>query len=176
MVVGRERVGSEANLADLVARRQSPAAKPVDLEHGARGAGHLGQHVGEFLGIVRQLVDLGLLERRGERIASTIVGRRRVVHDDFFLNASDLQRDGLIHRSAAERQLPFIRFESWKLDVEVDVTRGKRGRHREPAIVARKRHGLPGRRSHGDGGLGNTSAGFVDNDQPQLGLVVRVLR
>ena len=143
----------------------APAAPAIWVNTSASSSGSSGQ-----------LVDLGLLERRGERIASTIVGRRRVVHDDFFLKASDLQRDGLIHRSAAERQLPFIRFESWKLDVEVDVTRGKRGRHREPAIVARKRHGLPGRRSHGDGGLGNTSAGFVDNDQPQLGLVVRVLR
>ena len=61
-----------------------------------------------------------------KRVAAAIVGRRRVVDDDFFLKASDLQRDGLIHRSAAERQLPFVRFESWKLDVEVDVTRGKR--------------------------------------------------
>ena len=55
----------------------------------------------------------------GERVAATIVGRRRVVHDHFFLKASDLQRDGLIHRAASERELPFVRFEPRELDVEV---------------------------------------------------------
>src|SRR6185436_13873691 len=56
VVVGRERVRAQADLADLVTRRQAAAAEAVDLERGAVGAGQLRQVVGQFVRIIRQRV------------------------------------------------------------------------------------------------------------------------
>ena len=119
VVVGRERVGAEPDLTNLIARRQPSAAEAVHLEHRARPAGHRREHLGELLGIVGQLFDLRLLERRALRVAAAIVERGRVVDDDFFLHAGDLQRDGLVHRAAPQGERSLVRLEPFELDVQL---------------------------------------------------------
>ena len=95
VVVGRERVGAEADLADLVARRQPAAAEAVHLEHRAGAAGHR--------------LELRAAARRDRRAAPrsrpprasssascrAVVGGR-VADDDFFLEAGDAERDRLV--------------------------------------------------------------------------------
>ena len=62
VILGGERVGVEADLLDLILRRQPAAAESVDEDLRAR-PGHLRQLLRHLVGIVRQRVDVVLAVR-----------------------------------------------------------------------------------------------------------------
>ena len=76
VIVGREGIGPETDLADFVAVRQAAAAEAVHLEHRAGAAGHRLELRAQFVGVVRQLRDLVFFERRRQRVAAWVVGGR----------------------------------------------------------------------------------------------------
>ena len=69
VILGGIRVGVEADLLDLILRRETPAAKAVDEELCAR-PGHLPQLLRHFVRIVRQPIDLLARQRRGEAVVA----------------------------------------------------------------------------------------------------------
>ena len=73
VVLGGVRVGAEADLLDLVLRRQPAAAEPVDEDLRAR-TGHLRELLGHLVGIVRERVDLLLRQRGGEAVVAPLGG------------------------------------------------------------------------------------------------------
>ena len=86
MVLGGEGVAAEADLLNLILRRQPPAAEAVDEDLRA-GPGHLRQLLGHLVGVVGERVDL--LLRQGGREAVVATRRRIDVGDrHFFLIAS----------------------------------------------------------------------------------------
>ena len=95
--VGGEHVSAEANLLDLVFLRQLAASESVDPHHGA-GARHVAQHLLHLVGIVGQLVDLGLAEHRRKRVAARVAGARARVAAD--LHRLRKLRDRKLHLAA----------------------------------------------------------------------------
>ena len=75
VVLGGVGVPAEADLLDLVLRRQAAAAEAVDEDLGAR-AGHLRELVGHLVGIVREGVDLVLRQRLREAVVAPLGGIR----------------------------------------------------------------------------------------------------
>ena len=90
MVLGRERVAVEANLLDLVLRRQAAAAEAVDEDLRA-GPGHLRQLLGHLVGIVGERVDFVGREGLGEAVVAAIV-RGLVGHGDLLRDGDDQRR------------------------------------------------------------------------------------
>ena len=178
VVVGRKRIAAEANLTNLVARGQPAAAETVHLKDRARATGHRDEHVGQLVGILGQIFDLGCLERGAERVATAIVGRGRVADDDLLLHAGDLQRDRLIHRATAQGERTFERLEPFELDVQRDVAGEHRRRCGRATLIGRERHGDAGGGSNDDRRVRNARARFVNDDEPELRLlgVLRVDR
>ena len=79
VVLGRERIGVEADLLDLILRRQPAAAEAVDEDLRAR-PGHARELLGHLVRIVGQRVDLVLGERLREAVVAAI-GGALILHD-----------------------------------------------------------------------------------------------
>ena len=113
--VGREHAAAEADLLDLVFRRQFAAPEPVHADRGA-GPGHFFEDTFHLVGIVGQLVDLGLAEHGCERVVSRIAGAlaRIARHVDRLGEPCDLQPDLAPVLAAADSNVArIVRFEAW---------------------------------------------------------------
>ena len=86
----RELIARDANRSDLRLRRQRAALEAVDLDH-RTGAGHVQQLLAEHLRIVRQRLELFTRQRRAERRAARIRGRRLLVLADLTRSPCDLR-------------------------------------------------------------------------------------
>lgn len=82
----------EANLLNLIFRRQAAAAEAIDKDLRA-GAGHAGQLVGHLVWIVGQRVDLILCQCLREAVVAAI-GRAHVLHHHGLLDRRHRQPQG----------------------------------------------------------------------------------
>ena len=83
MILGRERIGVEPDLLNLILRRQPAAAEAVH-ENLRAGAGHAHQLVRHLVRIVRQRIDLFLRERLREAVVAFIGGALVFDHHGLF--------------------------------------------------------------------------------------------
>ena len=141
MIVGGERVVAEAHLPDVVAIRQPPAAETVNLEHGARAAGHRLELRGELLGVVGQPFELLFFEHGAHGVAATIVGGRGVGDDHLLLEARKIQRHRLTVVTAAKGDGAVMRHETGNLDVELHRAGGQSGNRDDAARIRADVHG-----------------------------------
>ena len=170
MVVGRERIGAEPDLTDLVARRQPSAAEAVHLEHARlTPPAMLRQHVR------RARLDLRAAPR--SPTASSVVlielPRRSSVAVVSLTTTSSCRPsifsvDVLIVRAAPQLERCLERQEAGNSTCNFALPDGSVRRRREPAFVARERHGIAGGRRDDDGGVRNTGAGLIDDDEAKL--------
>ena len=94
---------------------------------------------------------------------------------DFRLEAFDLQRHRLVHRAALQRQRRFERQEAGELDLDRHRSGVSAGDVATPWSSDYEGDRLARGRRDGHGRRRNTGAGLVDDDEPQLSLVGRVL-
>ena len=113
VVVGRVQVHAKPDRLDLRLRRQAATAKAVD-PHGGSGTGHLHQELLELVGVVGQLGNLLVAQRRGEGVTGHV--GRIGPHDDFLGQPGQRQRHR--HRIGAflHRQRPFVELKGLGLD------------------------------------------------------------
>ena len=104
MVLGRERVGVEADLLNLILRRQAAAAEAVDEDLRA-GSGHAHQLLGHLVRIVGQRIDLVLRQRLREAVVAAI-GGALILDDDGLLDRrqGQAQRGAVLAAAHVERR------------------------------------------------------------------------
>ena len=98
VVLGRERVAVEADLLDLILRRQPAAAEAVDEDLRAR-PGHLRELLGHLVRIVGQRVDLFRRQGLREAVVAAIVGGL-IGHGDLFGDRDRQRRGGGVGAAA----------------------------------------------------------------------------
>ncbi len=119
--VGGKHVAAESDLLDLVLRRQPAAAETVHPQRGA-GPRHVAQHLLHLVGVVGQLVDLGLAEDRGERVAARIAGALAGIAADLHAFRPPLRSQASPHAvvAGADAHVPrVVRLEARRLHVNV---------------------------------------------------------
>ena len=165
-------VHAEPDRLDLRLRRQPPPAEPVD-PHGRTGSCHLHQDLLELVGIIGQLRDLLVAQRRREGVAGHV--GRVGPHDDLLGQPGQWQVHG--HRVGAllQRQRPFKRLKSCGLDLD-RVRADRQALHaRLPPLV----HGHDPGRAHlideGDRGRDESRTGLIDHGDRQIGLSSRLI-
>ena len=169
VVVGRERIRTEADLADVFPVRQPAASEAVDAEHRAGAARHLLQDRLQLVGIVGQLFDDALVEDVHRlRAPRRLNGRRRVLDLHLFLEPLDGERDRLVVGAAAQRDRHVARREADGFDVNLRGGGGQRRNVRDAAVVGRHLHGRRSRRRHRDDRLRNSRARLIEHDNAQL--------
>jgi hypothetical protein len=176
--VGGEHVAAEADLLDLVFRRQTAAAEAVDAQHGA-GARHVAEGLFHFVRIVGQFVDLRLVEHRGERIAAWVAGALARVAPDLhgFGELRNLQlRLAAVVAGAQPDVAQVERLEAGRLHVNCVAARFEGGERRVAACARVERQprrgtlapalSLPERHAGAD----DDRAARIDDRNPQRGI------
>ena len=173
VVVGRERVGAESDLADVLAIRKAPAGETVDAKHRANATRHLFEQGLELVGVVRQLFDDSLVEHLRRLCASRLLRDSRVVDDHLLLKPFDLQRHGLVVPAAPDCQRRRVGREPLRIHAQLHVSDRQRRNDGDPAFVRGGVDRCAGRRCHGDVRRRNSGTRLVEDDDAQLRWNVR---